>query len=109
VRVFRIAVVAGMLPIASAEAESFAGHIADGLQWSANAQDRGNMRMTLHPDGTGRMEIGILSRRVGWHEEDDAICLTGLPGVAMRCITFRPVDGGFEGIGPDGQRFVLQR
>ena len=103
------AMLAFMLGLSAAEAESFAGRIADGLPWSTKTATGANMRMTLNPDGSGRMEVGIMNRRISWQEQGAAICLAGLPGGATRCIAFSPVEGGFAGVGPEGQAFVLRR
>jgi hypothetical protein len=93
----------------AALAESYASRIADGAPWTTIAPNGGKMRMTLNPDGTGRMKLGIMSRNITWTEKDDAICLGGMPGGAARCVTFRPVEGGFAGTGSDGTTLVLRR
>jgi hypothetical protein len=92
-----------------ASAESYASRIADGAPWTTTAPNGGKMRMTLNPDGTARMKLGIMSRKITWTEKDDAICLGGMPGGAARCVTFRPIEGGFTGTGSDGTTLVLRR
>jgi hypothetical protein len=93
----------------AALAESYATRIADGAPWTTTAPNGGKMRMTLNPDGTGRMKLGIMSRAITWTEKDNAICLGGMPGGAARCVTFRPIEGGFAGTGTDGMTLVLRR
>lgn len=108
-RRFLILLAVAALGPAAAFAETHAAQIADGKPWTTSGPTGGKMRLTLNPDGTGKMNMGFMSRKITWSEEGDAICLGGLPGDAARCITFRPVKGGFAGQAPDGKTLVLRR
>ncbi len=104
-----VATVAIQLP-AIGHAENYATVIADGKPWQAKLPDGPNLRLTLNPDGTGKMAVAIMSQAIAWRSVGDTICLEGMPqGKGPGCITFRPVDGGFEGQGSDGQNLTLLR
>jgi len=83
--------------------------IVDGQPWTAQSGDGRSMEMTLAPDGTGRMKMGIISRKVGWRDANGALCLNGLPGGGERCMTLQPVQGGYRGEATDGTVLTLTR
>ncbi|MES2814133.1 MAG: hypothetical protein V4720_04475 [Pseudomonadota bacterium] len=48
----------------AAFSESYASRIAVGAPWTTIAPNGGKMRMTLNPDGTGQMKLGVMSRNI---------------------------------------------
>ncbi|WP_299609674.1 hypothetical protein [uncultured Tateyamaria sp.] len=83
--------------------------LADGQPWNADNGEGRSMTMTLAPDGTGRMKMGIMSRKVAWRDADGALCLNGLPGGGERCMALQPVQGGYRAEASDGTILILTR
>jgi hypothetical protein len=105
---FLAIVIVAFLPSAG-QAESHSATIADGQPWVTTGPNGTTIRLTLNPDGSGRMQIGIMGRAITWAEDGDRICLGGMPQGAGRCFVFQPVDGGFAGEAEDGGAVVLMR
>jgi hypothetical protein len=91
----------------AAVAESPAAALADGRPWTATTAEGQTMRITFFADGTARMSLGIMSRRVSWQPTADGFCLDSPRG--RRCLTLVPTEGGFVGKDGEAVAMTLQR
>jgi hypothetical protein len=97
----------GTTDIALAD-QTIIAQIADGKAWDAQPDGASKMKMTLNPDGTGKMKFGIMSRAIAWTPNGDGLCMTGIPG-GKNCIVFTPIANGFTGKTADGKTLTLTR
>jgi hypothetical protein len=81
--------------------------VADGKPWLARPQSGPEARLTLHADGTGRFE-GPMTFAASWAVRGRDICITIGP-LATKCLQFRRVNGGFEGLSAGRPDIVLVR
>lgn len=81
--------------------------LADGKPWLARPQSGPEARLTLNPDGTGRFE-GPMSFSASWAVKGRDICITVGP-LATKCLQFRRVAGGLEGLAAGRPDIVLVR
>lgn len=99
--------------LAATVAAADVARIADGAPWTITLPDGREARMTLDPDGTGRMRLGLLSRGIAWSERDGALCLHGLPrpdgAEGPRCTVLEAVAGGWILRAGDAQAMTLSR
>jgi hypothetical protein len=102
-----LAAFCGSLGAALAD-QSIIAQITDGRTWDAQPDGGSKMKMTLNPDGTGKMKFGIMSRKIAWTPNGDGICMTGIPG-GKNCIVFSPTNKGFTGKTADGKILTLTR
>ncbi|PTX53799.1 hypothetical protein C8N43_3842 [Litoreibacter ponti] len=93
----------------AAPAYADVARIADGKPWNANNGQGRSMQMTLAPDGTGQMKMGMRSRKVSWRDVDGALCLNGLRGSGERCMAIQPIEGGYRAQAADGAVLILTR
>lgn len=82
--------------------------LADGMPWVARRAGGAEIRLTLRPDGTGRIERPV-SREVSWAAQGEDICIAfGFP-MGRRCIRLRRNGAGLAAH-EDGQlAFTLNR
>lgn len=84
--------------------------LADGAPWTASMDNGRTMKMTLNPDGSGRMTFGVMSRKISWTEEDSKLCLSGMPRAdGPRCLSTEPIPGGYKLLMENGQSISLSR
>ncbi len=95
--------------IAPAMADGITELMADGQPWNATVPNGRTMQMTLNPDGTGQMKMGIMRRNISWRGIDDGVCLDGMPTGGERCMTLTAQGDGFVGQGPDGGEMAFSR
>lgn len=82
--------------------------LADGQPWAGTRPDGGQMRLTLHPNGTGRFE-GPVTRGITWSVQGQEICIAiGLP-VGTRCLRFLRHGQGFGAHEAGEPAFILSR
>ncbi len=84
----------GRLVAAAPAGDSPAAAIADGQPWIMQTADGAELQLTLHGDGTGRIEGGPVSLAPKWRATPDGLCLK--PGllVSERCLVLqREADG----------------
>jgi hypothetical protein len=106
---FGLALLVGASASTLAMAEdSIVAQITDGKPWNAKASDASNMKMTLNPDGTGKVKFGPMSRKIGWTPNSNGLCLTGIPG-GKKCVEFTAIVNGFSGKAADGKTLTLTR
>lgn len=97
-----------MLSSAEAQSPSLARQVADGQPWSMRRADGGQSRVTLNPDGSARVQVGILTMDASWREAPDGMCLR--PSVAAeRCVTLRRVANAVIGMREGREEFRLTR
>ena len=82
--------------------------VADGNPWSMQAANGRNSELTLHPDGTGRMRMGIMGMDTSWTAHPGGFCLTA-GRMGTRCVTLQAVDAGFVAIEDGAEAFRLTR
>ena len=108
----RFLIIAGLalaFPLAGpAAAQSVIERIADGNEWTMEMGDRFSGRITLNPDGTGQMRLGILRRSVIWTGGNNQLCLVGTPD-GDQCLTWQPEGAGFVAMHPEGHALRLVR
>jgi hypothetical protein len=107
-RLLRSGLVIGLLASPLAADPAISLRIADGHPWTTTGPDGQTMEITFFPDGTARMRIGILSRRMNWVPTEAGLCLAGGP-MGDRCITLEATTTGFVGRGDDGQMLEFAR
>ncbi len=111
-RYARISVLSAAIVSASmapAMADGVSALMADGQPWNATAPNGRTLQMTLNPDGTGQMKMGIMRRNISWRGIDDGVCLDGMPTGGERCVTLTARGNGFVGRGPDGGEMAFSR
>ena len=99
----RLAVLAvvSVLSVRGAQGEDVSAVLADGKPSHTTGPNGRPMSLTFSPDGTVRMQMGILSRRMTWTPSAEGVCLKGGPG-GDRCLRLERTAQGF--IGHDGDR-----
>lgn len=84
--------------------------ITDGKEWRAAVSGGPNVRMTLHPDGSGRVRVGPIGRNVTWYANDTGLCITNLPGGDdPRCFVLSQTADGYLMTSGDGSTIGLTR
>ncbi len=82
--------------------------IADGQPWLMKTATGQTGRMTLLPNGAGKMRRGPLSIRLSWTAIDDGICITSRVQ-GRQCVELKPSTTGFVGVRDDEVVFTLSR
>lgn len=96
--------------MAASQAAADVRAIADGAPWTTTLPNGREAQMTLNPDGTGRMGMGLLSRGFTWIEQDGAICLEGMPRQqGTGCLSPTATNGGWRLSGDGGGDLMLTR
>ena len=82
--------------------------LADGQQW--NFQDPGGRtaRLTLNPDGTGRVRLGLMGTDAVWVPTSSGLCLTTRP-LGEVCLALEASGSGFVGATETGEIFTFWR
>ena len=94
---------ASYLPVTEAVAA-----LADGQPWAGTRLDGGQVRLTIHPNGTGRFE-GPVTRAITWSLQGQEICIAiGLP-IGTRCLRFLRHGPGFAAHEAGAPAFTLSR
>jgi hypothetical protein len=93
---------------AFAQATPISSVIADGEPWNITMANGKTMKLTLSPDGSARMRIGIMSRKLGWEPTPEGLCLTGMPG-GGKCVALIRTETGYAGMENGKAVFVLER
>jgi hypothetical protein len=104
-------VIAG-LPVAKATAQaSLARQIADGRAWNMTMKEgpARTMKLTLNPDGTGRMEGGPMTMSPTWRETGTGICIKPAMIMSERCATLRKEGTTIIGLQDGEVQFRLER
>ena len=84
--------------------------LADGAPWNASLDNGRTMKLTLNPDGSGKMNAGLMSRKISWTEKDSKLCLSGMPRTnGPRCLSPVATQGGYRLLMEDGQAISLSR
>jgi hypothetical protein len=93
----RVAVATAFLATvpALAPAAEVATLVADGKPWKATRADGGTMTLTLNPDGTGKIQMAIMSRPVRWRPAPNGFCLGGLPN-GEKCVVLKKTTNGYR-------------
>jgi hypothetical protein len=78
--------------------------LADGRPWEARPASGPPARLTLNPGGTGKLD-GMMSFPVSWAIRGPSLCLVIGP-MGTKCLGFRAVSGGYEGL-IEGRRDIL--
>jgi hypothetical protein len=64
--------------------------VADGKPWSLTMVPENRQgRLTLNPDGTGKMEGGPMAMSPTWRATADGLCMKPSMVMAERCVTLR--------------------
>ncbi|MEI8143923.1 MAG: hypothetical protein WCH83_00535 [Alphaproteobacteria bacterium] len=93
-----------------AGAQSLIREIADGKPWSIVTLEGRTGRLTLNPDGTGKMDGGPMSLSPTWEETRDGMCMTmPFPINNRRCVTLRREGVAVVGLRDGAQQFKLTR
>ncbi|MGL4405364.1 MAG: hypothetical protein ACRCT6_06365 [Notoacmeibacter sp.] len=83
--------------------------IADGKAWNGKGDGTPAMKLTLNPNGTGKMKAGIMGFNLKWTANGpDGLCMSGGP-LKNACMVFTPVAKGYVGKGGDGKSLTLTR
>ena len=88
---------------------SLARQVADGLPWSLRLQDGRLARLTLLPDGTGRMEGGPMPMSPTWRETGEGFCLKPAAVAPERCAALRREGKRIVGVKDGAVQFTLER
>lgn len=84
--------------------------VTDGVSWNASMSNGRTANLTLNPDGSGRMNAGIMSRNITWAAQGGKICLSGLPRrQGPNCMTPVAVQGGYQLTSDEGEVLTLSR
>jgi hypothetical protein len=85
--------------------------VADGRPWHMTMVDNGKKRkMTLLPDGTGRMEEGFMAMKATWRATADGLCLKPtIVTMSERCVGLVIRPGGFDAFENGKLWFELRR
>jgi hypothetical protein len=101
----------GLPPVKATAQASLARQVADGRPWNMAMKDGPGrtMRLTLNPDGTGRIEGGPMTMSPTWRESGADICIK--PGLVMpeRCATLRKEGAKIVGLKDGEVQFRLER
>ena len=89
------AVVTGAVSASPALADMIA-NVTEGQTWRIENTRGPNGRLTLNPDGTGRMRAGPISVRATWERRGSQFCLTAGP-IGTRCVALTARGGGYAG------------
>ena len=91
------AVVIATAAASAANSADVMAQIADGRAWTMQSENGRNGKLTLNPDGSAQVRMGILSMGARWQRQPDGFCLDPDRGEA-RCLVLRPANGGFVGL-----------
>lgn len=83
--------------------------IADGQPWTMSTPDGKKLRLTLHDDGTGRIEGGPVPLTPKWRATPDGFCMTPSPLMGERCMVLEPTSAGYVARRQDELTFSLTR
>lgn len=84
--------------------------ITTGEEWRAAVSGGPNVRMTLEPNGTGRVRVGPIRRSVTWYPSEGGLCITNLPGGDdPRCFVLSQTTSGYMMTSGDGSTIDLTR
>lgn len=94
-------------------AEAFANPVDDitnGEAWRAKVSGGPTVNMTLNPDGTGRVRVGPIGRKVAWQQQGEALCIAGLPNSdGPKCFEVSDAQGGYQMRDSEGGMIDLTR
>jgi hypothetical protein len=94
---------------ASLASESILKVVADGKPWNGKGSDTPAMKLTLNPNGTGKMKAGFLGFNLTWKANgDNGFCMSGGP-IKNACMVLTPVAKGYVGKSTDGKTLTLTR
>jgi hypothetical protein len=97
-------------PASAQTAPSLARVIADGRPWTmAMMPQNRQAKVTLNPDGTGRMEGGPIAMSPTWRGTTDGMCLKPAMLIPERCVTLRREGAAIIGLSDDQVQFRLTR
>jgi hypothetical protein len=82
--------------------------LVTGAAWKVKAPNGMEVQMTFNADGSGKVNAGFLSNKVGWTVQDGAFCITGLPDGGA-CMVLSAAGSSVIGTSPDGKQFVFER
>jgi hypothetical protein len=104
-----------VIPGNSAQAEippvSSASAVADGHPWNMTmVSDGRKRRMILLPDGTGKMEGGLMTMKATWRATAEGLCLKpSIVTMSERCVTLIVRPGGYDALENGKLWFELRR
>jgi hypothetical protein len=101
-----LALMVALAPIAKAEA--LASALADGQPWTTTTPEGRKMTLTLYPDGTARMKMGIMGRNLTWQPTEDGLCLIGTPR-GDACLRLEKTATGYVGYRGQDPMLTLTR
>jgi hypothetical protein len=83
--------------------------VADGKPWNGKGSDTPAMKLTLNPNGTGKMKAGFIGFNLSWRPNgDNGFCMTGGP-IKEACMVLTPIAKGYMGKSNDGKTLTLTR
>lgn len=88
---------------------SLAAKVADGRPWRMRTDDGRATTLVLFVDGTGTMTGGPMPLSPKWRATAGGMCLKPGALLAERCVTLRPIEGGFVGSRDGTVLFTLRR
>lgn len=95
---------------AQAGSSSIMRQIADGKPWNLTIlKDNRAMKLTLNPDGTGKMEGGPMTMTPSWREAPGGMCMKPMAMLPEKCVTFRRDGAAIIGVNNGEPEIRLQR
>jgi hypothetical protein len=110
-----LAVLAAAFPLSAAPAlgqegkASLARQVADGQPWNLTMPDGRLTRLTLLPNGMGRMEGGPMTMSPTWRETGEGLCLKPAALAPERCAALRREGRRIVGLKDGAVQFTLER
>lgn len=85
--------------------------VTDGKPWTLMmVKENRTMKLTLNPDGTGKMEGGPVTLCPTWHEAaSGGVCMKPMAMMSEKCVTFRREGPFMVGVNNGEVEFRLQR
>lgn len=104
----RLLLTFGLVLSTAAMADDTAQLMADGAPWDMQDPSGRTAKITLNPDGSGRVRLGLMGASAEWVHTDDGLCLTTRP-LGEVCLILTSNSTGVIGTASDGGVFVFTR
>lgn len=83
-------------------------HVADGRAWAFMGENGREGRLTLKPDGTGKMKSGLMSMSTSWQAMPGGFCMKARM-MGERCVELAKSNNGFIAYQDGKVAFTLSR
>ncbi|MEM7633164.1 MAG: hypothetical protein AAF299_01295 [Pseudomonadota bacterium] len=88
--------------------DDFIRQIADGRAWVFKGENGRNGRLTLNPDGSGKMKAGFMSMSTKWRPAPGGFCMEARM-MGNRCVELGQSNNGFIAYQSGKVAFTLSR